>query len=74
MFLSDLVKNSMDCVCDMQISHGMVFNAHVRQLTVSLRSASFRFTRLHFKILQEFDTWVIIAKEYNQQFKLLLVM
>ena len=36
LFLSYLVKNSKDRVCDMQISYEMVPHAHVHQLTVSL--------------------------------------
>ena len=36
LFLSNVVKNSMDCVSDMQISYEMEANAHVAQLAVSL--------------------------------------
>ena len=36
LFLSYLVKNSMDRVSDMQTSYEMVSNAHVRKLTLSL--------------------------------------
>ena len=36
LFLSYLVKNSMDDLCDLQISYEMVPNVHVCQLTVSL--------------------------------------
>ena len=36
LFLSYLVKNSMDHLCDIQISYEILSNAHVLQLPVSL--------------------------------------
>ena len=36
LFVSYLVKNSMDLVSVLQITYEMVSNAHARQLTVSL--------------------------------------